>query len=550
MMVILGINQVPSQISWQHDSAAALIKDGKLICAVEEERLNRLRHARGYPHKAVDYCLKEAQLTKRDIDVIAVGYNPFRFLAPFKINLHPVNFMKDFLNMVLFVGYMFHLKKQTGAKIVYVDHHLAHASSSYRCSGYKNANILTIDGSGETESFAFFTGENGVIKRKWDIPLAKIFQKKKWQSVGFVYTSLTTFLGLGVHAEGKTMGLASYGSPVYNFEEILNIEKHYKYEIDRRKIYKMYGHLERKKDDELTQDHKDLAASLQKALEDSVVNLSKEAYEYSGYKNFCFAGGVTLNCNANSEVLKQDFCDKLFIQPAANDGGIALGAALEAASKIGEPADFEMTHAYFGPGYTNIEIEKVLMNAMVKYEYYENIEEITAKIVTEGKIVGWFQGKMEIGPRALGNRSIIADPTVEGISEKINIQVKHREVWRPFAPSIIEEAANIYFEGVDKTKDSSFMLHTFYVKEDFKNSFPAITHVDGSSRIQTVREDQNKRYYTLMKEIQKINGHPIVLDTSFNDNGEPIVCTPKDALRCFFSTGIDVLVIGNYVVRK
>lgn len=549
-MVILGINQVPSQISWQHDSAAALIKDGKLICAVEEERLNRLRHARGYPHKAVDYCLKEAQLTKRDIDVIAVGYNPFRFLAPFKINLHPVNFMKDFLNMVLFVGYMFHLKKQTGAKIVYVDHHLAHASSSYRCSGYKNANILTIDGSGETESFAFFTGENGVIKRKWDIPLAKIFQKKKWQSVGFVYTSLTTFLGLGVHAEGKTMGLASYGSPVYNFEEILNIEKHYKYEIDRRKIYKMYGHLERKKDDELTQDHKDLAASLQKALEDSVVNLSKEAYEYSGYKNFCFAGGVTLNCNANSEVLKQDFCDKLFIQPAANDGGIALGAALEAASKIGEPADFEMTHAYFGPGYTNIEIEKVLMNAMVKYEYYENIEEITAKIVTEGKIVGWFQGKMEIGPRALGNRSIIADPTVEGISEKINIQVKHREVWRPFAPSIIEEAANIYFEGVDKTKDSSFMLHTFYVKEDFKNSFPAITHVDGSSRIQTVREDQNKRYYTLMKEIQKINGHPIVLDTSFNDNGEPIVCTPKDALRCFFSTGIDVLVIGNYVVRK
>lgn len=550
-MNILGINQVPSQISWQHDSAAALIKDGKLVTIAEEERFNRQRHTRGYPHKAVDYCLKTAGITFKDVDVIAIGYNPWKFLHLKYINLRPVNFLKDVLNLVMFQGYLWQLKKQSGAKIMFVDHHLAHASSAYRCSGFDEANILTIDGSGEVESFACFKGKNGKIERLWDIPLGDHFSKKKDNSIGFVYTRLTNFLGLGNHAEGKTMGLASYGEPKFDFSKILNIKNHKDFIIDRYKIKELYAQYERKEREEIRQEHKDLAASLQDALEQGVVNLAREAYGYTGFKNFCFAGGVALNCNTNTKVLEQDFCDDLFIQPAANDGGIALGAAMEAASRLGQNADSKMEHAFWGPEYTNEEIETVLKDALANYEYHENIEEVTAREVTNGQIVGWFQGKMEIGPRALGARTILADPTLSGIADKVNVRVKHREKWRPFAPSITEDASIKYFETVEKLGGKSpFMLHVFYIKDNYRDAFPAITHVDGSSRIQTVNENQHPRYYKLLKEIEKINGHPMVLDTSFNDAGEPIVCSPKDALRCFYSTGFDALYIGNYLVKK
>lgn len=551
-MVILGINQVPSQISWQHDSSAALVKDGKLIAMIEEERLNRQRHARGYPRQAVDFCLKTAGVTLQDVDVIAVGYNPWRFLSLRYLNLRPSNFFKDLLNLVLFTGYLSQLKKQSGAKIMYIDHHTAHAASTYRCSGFTDANILTMDGSGEVESFACFSGSNGVIKKLWDIPLGGRFAKKKDNSIGLLYTRLTHFLSLGNHGEGKLMGLASYGKPVFDFSTILQIKNHKNYIINRANIAALYGEYERTDTKTpLTQEHKDLAASLQDALESSIVNLSAEAHAATGFKNFCFAGGVALNCNTNTKVLEQDFCDDLFVQPAANDGGISLGAALEAAARLGEPADFRMEHAYWGPEFSNEEIKQVLDDALAVYEYHENIEAVTAKEVTEGNIVGWFQGRMEIGPRALGARTILADPTHPGIADKVNERVKHREVWRPFAPSVAEEASTTYFKTVDKLNGKSpFMLHVFYVKDAFKNTFPAITHVDGSSRIQTVNEQQHPRYYKLIKEIEKINGHPIVLDTSFNDAGEPIVCTPKDAIRCFYATGFDSLAIGNFLVRK
>ncbi len=549
-MNILGINQTPSMISWQHDSAAAFIKDGKLIACAEEERFSRVRHARGYPKKAVKYCLEEAGVNFSDIDVIAVGYNPYVFLRR-SINLHPVNLIKNFTNLIFFVVYMRNLKKETGAKIMYIDHHLSHAASAYRCSGFNKANILTVDGSGETESFTFFVGKDSKLHRIWDIPLGGLFSKKKWSSIGLVYTRVTGFLNLGVHGEGKTMGLASYGKPKFDFSKILKIDNHKKYFINRRNIGKLYSKLERvNSKEEITQEHKDLAASLQNALENSIINLAKEAYNHNGIKNICLAGGVTLNCSTNTKILEQGFCDNLFIQPAAHDGGIPLGSAMEASYLVGDSPDFEMIHAYWGPGFSNNEIESALKDAKTIYKYYENIEEITAKFITDGSIVGWFQGRMEMGPRALGNRSILADPTNKGISDKINTNVKHREVWRPFAPSVTEEDATKYFKGVDKAKDSPFMMHTFFVKEKYKNTFPSITHIDGSSRIQTIRREQNSRYYSLIKEIEKINGYPMVLDTSFNDQGEPIVCTPKDALRCFFSTGIDVLVIGNFVVRK
>lgn len=551
-MNILGINQIPLMFFWQHDSAAALIKDGKLVTTVEEERLNRVRHYKGYPKLAIDYCLKEGNIGMKDIDIIAISFNPYAFLKRGNINLHPKVLFQNFANIILFKLIKSRLRKETnGAKIIYIDHHLAHAASAYRCSGFKDANILTIDGSGETESFTFFIGIGGKIKRVWDIPFGGIFSKKKWQSIGLVYTRVTGFLNLGVNAEGKTMGLASYGKPIYDFSSILNIINHKKYKIDRRNISKKYPEIERKDSkNPLLDEHHNLAASLQVALENSIVNLAREAYEKSGVRNFALAGGVALNCNTNSKILEQDFCDKIFIQPASNDGGAALGAAMEASDMFGEAPDFSMEHTYWGPSFSNNEIKSALKNAKIKYLFYENIEEETAKLICDGNIVGWFQGAMEIGPRALGNRSILADPTRKGINDSINKFVKHRETWRPFAPSVTEQDATRYFEGVDKAKDSSFMLHTFYVKERYRNTFPAVVHIDGSSRIQTVREDQNKMYYNLLKEIEKINGHPIVLDTSFNDKGEPIVCTPKDALRCFFSTGFDVLVIGNFIVKK
>lgn len=550
-MIILGINQIPGILGWMHDSAAAVVKDGVIIATAEEERFNRIRHSRGTPKEAIAYCLEEAGVTLAQIDVIAIANNPYAPFTRLRPNLHPVNFARDVINIFIFEYYKRQLRKQTKAEIIFVDHHLAHAASTYYCSGFTKANILTIDGSGETESFAFFVGDKGVLKRIWDIPLGNLFTKKKWNSIGGVYSRMTAFLKLGTHSEGKTMGLASYGTPRFDFSKILNIKSHTDYVIDRRNIQNLYGEFERKDSKApLTQEHKDLAASLQHALENSLVNLAREAFEFNGVRNFALAGGVALNCNTNTRILLEDFCDELFLQPAAHDGGIALGAALYASATHGQVPTEKLIHAYYGPGFSNESIEKLLKNAKVKYQYYEHIEPVTAQHIAGGKIVAWFQGRMEMGPRALGNRSILADPTVAGINDKINEHVKHREVWRPFAPSIIEESAPKYFEGVDKAKESPFMLHTFYVKEAYKNEFPAITHVDGSSRIQTVRKEQNERYYNLMKEIEKLNGHPIVLDTSFNDKGEPIVCTPQDAIRCFYGTGIDVLVIGNFVLEK
>lgn len=550
-MVILGINQVPGILAWMHDSAAAIVVDGKIVAAAEEERFNRIRHSRGNPKQAIDYCLKEASVSLKDVDVIAIANNPwapFRMLRP---NLWPMNFIKDVVNLIIFEYHKRNLQKESGAKVIYVDHHLAHAASSYYCSGHDKVNVLTIDGSGETESFAFFEGNNGKLKRIWDIPLGSIFSKKKWHSIGGVYSRLTAFLSLGTHGEGKTMGLASYGEPRFDFSKILNIKNHKDYTIDRRMISELYGEYERKdKNAPLTQDHKDLAASLQKALEDSILNLAKEAHDYNGVRDFAFAGGVTLNCNTNSRVLLSDFCDSLFIQPAANDGGIALGAAMYADGEAGEMKNERLNNAYFGPSYTNEEIEKLLKEAKVPYKHSDDIAADTAELVADGKIVGWFQGRMEIGPRALGNRSIIADPTQQGMNDKVNIDIKHREVWRPFAPAVTEEAAPTYFEGVDKAHESPFMLHTFYVRQQYRDVLPAITHIDGSSRIQTVRKDQNERYYNLIKEVGKRTGHPVVMNTSFNDAGEPIVCTPKDALKCFYGTGFDALAIGDFLVIK
>lgn len=430
-------------------------------------------------------------------------------------------------------------------------HHLAHASSAYRCSGKTKANIMILDGAGEIETATLFEGVDGEIKRLEMIRIARFFDTKPWRSIGLVYTRMTSFLNLGAHGEGKTMGLASYGTPRFDFSLILNIRDWSHYTIDRRNISKLYGEYERKNGNEpITQEQKDLAASLQKALEDGVVNLARDAYERTRMRDFAFAGGVTLNCNANSRVLEQDFCDSLFIQPAANDGGIALGAALEVMHQIGDGDFVKFETAYWGPSYSDDKIEEILKNSKMSYRKSNNIARDTASLVAKGKIVGWFQGKAEIGPRALGARSILANPCIKGMNDKINVDVKHREVWRPFAPSVLADYASVYFEGVEKATESPFMLHTFYVREQYHETLPSITHIDGSSRIQTVSNVQNEPYYNLLKYMKEYTGHPIVINTSFNDNGEPVVCSPRDALRCYFSTGLDALAIGNFILEK
>lgn len=550
-MKILGINQVTGLLSGMHDSAAALVIDGKLIATMEEERFNRVRHHKGTPHKAIAYCLKEGGITLKDIDVIAVSYNPFGFLKRGFFFLSPWHMLSYVANIFVFMRGVGKLAEPGNARIIYVDHHLAHAASAYRCAPFKNANVMTIDGAGETDCAGLFKGENGVLTRLATLPIAHRHDTKPWRSIGKTYSELTQFLKLGVNAEGKTMGLASYGKPRFDFSNILNVKSWNNWHVDRRNIRKLYGEYERKDEKApLTDEHKDLAASLQNALEEAYVNLGRDAYRRTGFKNFALAGGVALNCNSNSRLLEQEYCDAVFIQPAANDGGAALGAALEAMHAVGDGDFVEFKNAYWGPEYNQSDIETLLKNAKVSYRKSSDIAKDAAKYIADGHIVGWFQGKSEIGPRALGNRSILANPAIKGMNDKINNDVKHREVWRPFAPSVAEEAATEYFEGVDKAHESPYMLHTFYVKKKYADTFPAITHIDGSSRIQTVNQAQNPRYHALLTEVGKLTGHPMVLNTSFNDKGEPIVCSTFDALRCFYSTGIDVLALGDFLIEK
>lgn len=538
-------------LTWQHDGAAALIKDGKLIATVEEERLNRQRHAKGLPKLAIEYCLKEGGISMEDIDIIAVGYKPAAFLTNLFFYRSLTALFNAFATIFIYNRGLRELQRKSGARIIYVPHHLAHAASAYRCGDKTKANIMVLDGAGEIETATLFEGVDGEIKRLEMIRIAQFFDTKPWRSIGLVYTRMTSFLNLGAHGEGKTMGLASYGIPRFDFSLILNIRDWNHYTIDRRNISKLYGEYERKNGNEpITQEQKDLAASLQKALEDGVVNLARDAYERTRIRDFAFAGGVTLNCNANSRVLEQDFCDSLFIQPAANDGGIALGAALEVMHQIGDGDFVKFETAYWGPSYSDDKIEEILKNSKMSYRKSDNIARDTASLVAKGKIVGWFQGKAEIGPRALGTRSILANPCIKGMNDKINVDVKHREVWRPFAPSVLADDASVYFEGVEKATESPFMLHTFYVREQYRETLPSITHIDGSSRIQTVSNVQNEPYYNLLKYMKEYTGHPIVINTSFNDNGEPIVCSPRDALRCYFSTGLDALAIGNFILEK
>lgn len=545
-MIVAGISHIFEALNLTHDNAAAIVREGEIIAVAEEERFNRQRHTRGAAHQATLFCLEHAGVKFSEIDHVAMANNPYKLFA--NLDFTPRTLAKNAFITTCAEIQRFRLAKKNKARAHFVDHHLAHAASGFFCSEFDQANILVIDGGGESETFSFFVGQGRHLKKIWEIKLGRTGKK----SIGAIYTNISQCLGFGKYGQGKTMALAAFGSPTRrDLMDLFHIKSHRDFCIDRSRVNALCRTERRKLTEQpLKQQQYDLAASVQYALEQNIINLAKEAYAHSPIKNWILTGGVALNCPINTQIMNQPFCDRIYIPPHVHDGGLALGAALFVANAFGNSRPKPLSTPYLGPEFSDPQIESLLRAGRIQFRSSSQIEKDTAKLLCCGKIVGWFQGRMEIGPRALGNRSILADPTIPGINDRINRDVKNREIWRPFGASVIEEEAGRYFQGLEKCGESPFMLQTFSVAEEYRKVLPGITHVDGSSRIQTVRENQNPRLYTLLKEVQKNNGHPVCINTSFNRRGEPIVCTPHDAIASFYTTGMDVLVLGKYIIEK
>ncbi len=562
-MTILGLNY------YFHDSTACLVVDGKLIAAIEEERLNRDKHTRVFPQMAVDRCLKIAGLTYNDIDHIAISIKPthnlgkkllhcLKNLKSFKpfINhefVHAYNKQKGFWNW-----YKYHWKsKKKGPKVHLIPHHYSHAPGSFFVSPYKEAALLGIDGSGEWATSWLGYGKDNKIKC-----LGQSFFP---HSLGSFYEAVTQFCGFRTsYDEGKTMGLAPMGDANIfksEVEKIITVDKNGKLHFDLSyfnyqnmhwkrcsdKFFKIFGQ-PRKHGEEIKKHHMDVAAAFQRVLEDKVLEICDVLYKKTGAKYLVISGGVSLNSVMNGRIVRESQFKDVYVMPAAGDNGTALGAAFYLYNGIfNKPRNYTHLDPYVGTSYTNEEIEKVLKGAKLSYLYHEDICEKAASLLEEGNILGWFQGKMEIGPRALGSRSILANPAFPDMKDKINAEVKFREAYRPFAPSAIIEAKDEFF---DLDVEAPFMLKVCNVRKEKQKVIPAVTHVDGSARLQTVKKDLHPRYYDVIKKLGDKTGVPVVLNTSFNIQGEPVVESPKDAIRCFFSTGLDALVIGNYVLTK
>lgn len=552
-MKILGLT---APMSW--NSAAALVMDGKLIAAVEEERFNGLKHSpRIIPLKSIEYCLKQGNIKPNEIDAIGFGYrHPIDYyIRSFAENLKVGNLKRGIREMGSFAEYyiglirLFDWLKEKGfridgsdkLKIFFFPHHLAHAASAFYCSGFNSSNIITLDGQGEEDSGSIWIANNEKMK--------KIKTISSNQSLGWVYESVTDLLGFKPHShEGKTMGLSAWGKKKLNYNDYWKIttDGYYLFPDWKQNLYKKFGP-KRDKNEELSDTHRNLALTVQKFTENAGASLAKWAYSKNSSPNIALSGGVALNCDMNSTIWQLPFVKQIFIQPASSDAGTAIGAALEISNRLGEPASFKMTHAYWGPGFSDNEIETILKEAKLDYSKVDNIDKEVAKLLAKGNIVAWFQGRMEIGPRALGNRSILGHPGLKGMKDKINKEVKHRENWRPFAPSVLDEAGLMYFE---KYCTHPFMVLGFNTNKKGLKDLSQTVHVDNTARIQSVVKKDNPLYHSMISEFGKITGIPAVLNTSFNDSEQPLVCTPKEAIKTFFGTGLDCLAIGNFLVKK
>jgi len=559
---ILGIG------GYSHDSAAALVCDGQLVAAVAEERLTRVKHQGGVPRKAVQFCLDTAGITRDEVDHICCYMRPGRRLMsriPYRLGkmFRAPSYSAGYIGYEILhnARYIAEMRSLRGKKtrLHFMEHHPAHAASSFLVSPFSSAALLSIDYVGEWASTWAGLGADSTITREWSANYPN--------SLGVLYTAITDYLGFArASDEYKVMGLASYGEPEFaqDFRWIVRRGLLGQYHIDmswlqchylpgsRRgymshKFIKRFGP-PRKRDEPIEARHRNIAASLQTVLEETVLYTAESVHNATGQSRLCLAGGVALNCSMNGRLLREGPFEEIFVQPAAGDDGIAIGAAFQKYYALaGKPREFEMQHAYWGPEFSNNAIKHFLDLAKLPYESPANVVERTADLLAEGKIVGWYQGRMEFGPRALGSRSILADPTRADMKDLINKYVKHREEFRPFAPSCLEERATEYFEGCTK---SPFMLFVYRVKPEMRERVPAITHVDGTARVQTVNKVSNPRFYAVIEAFEKRRGVPMVLNTSFNVMGEPIVHTPADAVRCFYSTGMDALVMGDHVLLK
>jgi carbamoyltransferase len=555
------------------DGASCLIKDNKIAAAIEEERYSRIKHTSiiqsgGLPYASIDTCLKMGGLYWKEIDHVGYAFEPwrefcslskFRFrrscLSPSTLGYYQIYYL-DTLRKHLLVPRLVKSKCKRDVKFHWFGHHLCHAASSYYVSPYENSAVLIMDALGEIECTSFYHAKGPGIK--------KLLSYNFPHSLGFLYATLTDYLGFrSNNDEYKVMGLASFGKPGFyeKLKDVVHVKPNgeirlnYTYfnrffrgrEYVNEKFYSVFGP-KRMPGEELTERHRDVAASLQLFLEESVMRMAKHLYDITGSQNLCLGGGVALNCTMNGRLLREGPFKNIFIQPACHDAGGALGAALLVKHEILKLSEREeLKNPYFGEEFSNEQIKKQLEESKVAYQYCDDIVSKGAELIAGGNIVGWFQGRGEWGPRALGNRSILADPTRPDMQDLINKHVKHRDEFRPFAPSVTAEDVDKFFEGI---KASPFMLFVVKAKDTAREKIPAVIHINGTSRVQTVSREVNPRYYSLLRAFEKLKGVPVLLNTSFNVNKEPIVNSPADAIKCFYSTGIDYLVMGNYLVSK
>ncbi|MEO8955164.1 MAG: carbamoyltransferase C-terminal domain-containing protein [Ktedonobacteraceae bacterium] len=572
-MYTLGINAA------YHDPAACLVKDGQVIAAAEEERFTHIKHGKRpipfstykLPFAAIDYCLREAGITLLNVDHVAYSYDPFLLLGqhrdeatitlPLEPSAHATPtewesawdplFLASIVNAPrhLASGVPHHLQARFRGACAdgpyrwhFVEHHIAHAASAFHASPFSQAAVLTLDGRGEKATTSYSLGEGNQLR--W------LGQVNYPHSLGLLYEQVTDYLGfLPSSDEYKVMALASFGKPRYHafFRAVVQMGEHGLYTIQPLHLEEQFGPA-RVKGGPLEQHHYDIAHSLQVVLEETVLQLADWLYEETHAENLCMAGGVALNCVMNARLRDRGPFKHIWVQPAAGDAGTALGAALwiDALERDDNERRYCMEHAFLGPSYSDDEIEQFLRWSKLPYRRLKNVAEEVADILAQDKVIGWFQHRLEFGPRALGARSILASPISPTMQARLN-EIKDREDFRPVAPVVLEEEATNWFANADV---SPFMLFIYDVLPEKAALIPAVRHVDGTARIQTIRREQHPLYYDLIKAFQARTGVPVLVNTSFNTRGEPIVCTPRDAIECFWTSPLDALVIGSFLLEK
>ena len=586
-MYILGIS------AYYHDSAACLLKNGKIIAAVQEERFTRIKHDQNFPVNSINYCFKEAGINIDDIEIVAFYDKPFlkfeRILETYLA--YAPKGIKSFLKAIpvwikkkLWIKSLIQGELGYNGKIIFPEHHESHAASAFFTSPYKNAAFLTMDGVGEWTTSSFGIGNENKIQILADIKFP--------HSLGLLYSAFTYYTGFKVNSgEYKIMGLAPYGEPTYKdliYEHLIDVKDDGSFLLDMsyfnygvgltmtsEKFNKLFGGKPRKPESEVTQKEMDLARSIQEVTEEIVLKIAKYVRNKTGMTKLCLAGGVALNCVSNGKLLRSKIFDDIFIQPASGDAGGALGCALigwymySDNKRIADEKNDSMNGCYLGPKFSNNEIEMYLEANGYKYNRLPEDEliEKTVDLISKQNVIGWFQGRMEFGPRALGNRTIIGDPRSSDTQKTINLKIKYRESFRPFAPSIRIENISEYFEinrpspymllvadikaskqiKMSKEEQSYFGLKKLNI---CRSELPAITHVDYSARIQSVSKKSNSKYHRLLSKFYEKYNCPVLVNTSFNVRGEPIVCTPHDAYMCFMRTEMDYLILNNYILSK